>query len=137
MFVLRPTHGLHTQRCWSLYKELCAVNDTPNIREPFSEAFRQRFPSILSSRPNYKPTVLFSVLNPGCKDGTYKSSGHIEPEGQITPDLLFVDIPIRNARRLHSSRRSPQNLSGYRTKPVRCPYGVPIHSDTKRKAVVR
>ena len=39
--------------------------------------------------------------------------------------------------RSYGSRRSPQILTGYLTKPVRCPYGVPIRSDTKRKAVVR
>ena len=43
----------------------------------------------------------------------------------------------KNARRSYGSRRSPQILSGYRSGPVRFPYGVPIRSDTKRKAVVQ
>ena len=32
---------------------------------------------------------------------------------------------------------SPHTLSGYRSEPVRCPYGVHRRSDTKRKAIVR
>ena len=42
-----------------------------------------------------------------------------------------------NARRANGSRRSPQILSGYRTLPVRCPYGVLLRIVTERKAVVR
>ena len=32
---------------------------------------------------------------------------------------------------------SPQILSGYRTEPMRCPYGVFRRSETSRKAIVR
>ena len=52
-------------------------------------------------------------------------------------DLPFVDVLIQNASRPYISRRSALLLiSGYRTKPVRCSYGVPLRFDTKRKAVV-
>ena len=44
---------------------------------------------------------------------------------------------FKNARRSYGSRSSLQILSGYRAKPVRRPYGVPIRSDTKRNAAVR
>ena len=55
-------------------------------------------------------------------------------------DLPFVDVLKKekkkkknNARQSYGSRRSPQIVSGYRAKAVRCPYGVPARSDTSGK----
>ena len=52
-------------------------------------------------------------------------------------DLPFVDVLIQNARRSYGSRMSPQIVRRYRADPVRCPYGVPIRFDTKRKEAAR
>ena len=43
----------------------------------------------------------------------------------------------KNARRSYGSRMSPQIVRRYRADPVRCPYGVPIRFDTKRKEAAR
>ena len=51
--------------------------------------------------------------------------------------LPFVDVLIQNARRSYDSRMSPQIVRRYRMDPLRCPYGVPIRFDTKRKEAAR
>ena len=43
----------------------------------------------------------------------------------------------KNARRSYGGRMSPQIVRRYRMDPVRCPYGVPIRFDTKRKEAAR
>ena len=52
--------------------------------------------------------------------------------------LPFVDV-LKQKRtwRSYGSRMSPQIVRRYRTDPVRCPYGVPIRFDTKRKEAAR
>ena len=62
----------------------------------------------------------------------YNSYGH-----RAIFDLPFVDVLIQFARRSYGSRMSPQIVRRYRTDPVRCPYGVPIRFDTKRKEAAR
>ena len=48
--------------------------------------------------------------------------------------LPFVDVLIQKRKAAsYGCRRSPQILSGYRTDLVRCPYGVPIRSDTNAR----
>ena len=46
-------------------------------------------------------------------------------------------VSYKNARRSYGSRMSPQIVRRYRSDPVRCPYGVPIRFDTKRKEAAR
>ena len=43
----------------------------------------------------------------------------------------------KNARRSCGSRMSPQIVRRYHRDPVRCPYGVDIRFDTKRKEAAR
>ena len=50
---------------------------------------------------------------------------------------LMVKCSHKNSRRSYGSRMSPQIVRRYRTDPVRCPYGVPIRLDTKRKEAAR
>ena len=59
---------------------------------------------------------------------------------QASCDFLICHLSTfsyKNARRSYGSRMSPQIVRRYRTDPVRCPYGVPIRSDTKRKEATR